>query len=126
MGERQRATTAMSAAASDLVGAPSVTTADYRQDYGSWLRDGAALLALSSETGVKPASTEGLSDRVAAAAIADRYTSTQEQAWLLLAVKALGDTDKASALRIGSQTYKAPFNRTMTAQQVTVQPADDQ
>lgn len=122
MGERQRATTAISAAASDLMGTATVTDADYRDDYGSWLRDGAALLALSSETGIRPASTEGLSDRVASAAMADRYTSTQEQAWLLLAVKALGDSDKSSALRIGAETYKAPLNRTMTAQQVKANP----
>ena len=122
MGERQRATTAISAAAGDLAGTAAATQGDYREDYGSWLRDGAALLALSSETGIRPAATDGLSDRVAAAAIADRYTSTQEQAWLLLAVKALSDSDKTSALRIGAQTFKAPFNRTMTALQVKSNP----
>ncbi|MBU2583636.1 MAG: alpha-2-macroglobulin family protein [Alphaproteobacteria bacterium] len=122
MGERQRATTAISAAANDLMGTPAVSTADYRDDYGSWLRDGAALLALSSETSIKPASTDGLADRVSAAALSDRYTSTQEQAWLLLAVKALGDSDATSALRIGSNTYKAPLNRTMSALQVKSNP----
>mgnify|MGYP001814983613 FL=1 len=115
MGERQRAATAMSAAAHDLTRSMSPA---YRTDYGSWLRDGAALLALSSETGIKPAAANGLSDKVAEAAIADTATSTQEQAWLLLAVKALGDTNKASALRIGDATYKAPLTRTMTAQQL--------
>lgn len=122
MGERERAKTAISAAAKDLMGEPALTTVNYREDYGSWLRDGAALLALSMETGVKPASADGLAERVAAAAIADKYTSTQEQAWLLLAVKALGDSDSTSALRIGSETYKAPLNRTMTALQVKTNP----
>ena len=115
MGDRERAAKAIKAAAKDLSATATVTNADYRRDYGSWLRDGAALLALTSETGVKPASLNGLSEKVADAAVADRYTSTQEQAWLLLAVKALGDTDKASALRIAGQTYKAPLTRTMTA-----------
>ncbi len=119
MGERQRAATAMSAAAGDLMRDPSPA---YRTDYGSWLRDGAALLALSAEIGIKPAATVGLSDKVANAAIADTRTSTQEQAWLLLAVKALGDTSKTSSLRIGDAAYKAPLTRTMTAQQVSSSP----
>lgn len=119
MGERQRAATAMSAAAGDLMRDPSPA---YRTDYGSWLRDGAALLALSAETGIKPAATVGLSDKVADAAIADTMTSTQEQAWLLLAVKALGDTNKKSSLRIGDAAHKAPLTRTMTAQQVSSSP----
>lgn len=118
MGDRERAERAVTAAAKDLNATASVTDAAYRSDYGSWLRDGAALLALTSETGIKPAAVDGLADSVADAAVADKYTSTQEQAWLLLAVKALGDTDKASALRIGEQTYKAPLTRTMTAAQL--------
>ncbi len=119
MGERQRAATAMSAAAGDLT--QNLSPA-YRTDYGSWLRDGAALLALTSETGVKPVATEGLSDKVADAAIAGIRTSTQEQAWVLLAVKALGDTNKASSLRIGESTHKAPLTRTMTVQQLRSSP----
>ncbi len=118
MGDRERASRAITAAAKDLSATATVTDAAYRSDYGSWLRDGAALLALTSETGVRPAAVDGLSDRVADAAVSDRYTSTQEQAWLLLAVKALGDTDKTSALRIGANTYKAPLTRTMTAAQL--------
>lgn len=118
MGERQRAATAISAAASDLVDDASLTNVAYRSDYGSWLRDGAALLALSSETGIKPAAAEGLSEKVAAAAVANPHTSTQEQAWLLLAVKALGDSDESSSLRIGTQSFKAPLTRTMSAQQI--------
>jgi len=119
MGDRQRASTAMSAAASDLMRQPSPA---YRTDYGSWLRDGAALLALSAETGIKPAATDGLSDKVAEAAVTDTSTSTQEQAWLLLAVKALGDSSEASALRIGSETYQTPLTRILTAQQIKAEP----
>lgn len=116
MGERQRAETALTAAATDL-DAGTAAVAD-RQDYGSWLRDGAALLALSSETSIRPAALEGLTDKVSDAAVADRYTSTQEQAWLLLAIKALGDPDKASALRVGGQPAKAPWSRKLSPSEV--------
>lgn len=118
MGDRQRAATAISAASKDLSLVQNVTEVGYRTDYGSWLRDGAAVLALSSETGMTTAAATDLADKVADAAVADTYTSTQEQAWLLLAVKAMGDTDKDSALRIGDQTFKTPLTRTLTAMQL--------
>ncbi len=118
MGDRQRATTAISSASKELMSATNVTQVGYRTDYGSWLRDGAALLALSSETGMTTAAATDLADKVADAALADTYTSTQEQAWLLLAVKAMGDKDKESALQIGENTYETPLTRTLTAMQL--------
>ncbi|MEQ8822940.1 MAG: alpha-2-macroglobulin [Filomicrobium sp.] len=118
MGDRERASTAFSAASRDLLAVQDVSQTGYRTDYGSWLRDGAALLALASETGMAPAAATDLADRVADAALADTYTSTQEQAWLLLAIKAMGDTDKDSALKIGETTYKAPLTRVVTAAQL--------
>ena len=60
-----------------------------RQDFGSSLRDGAAILALASESKVASAEAVKLIDVVATAYAAKRYTSTQEQAWMLLAAKAL-------------------------------------
>jgi uncharacterized protein YfaS (alpha-2-macroglobulin family) len=62
---------------------------DYRTDYGTTLRDGAALMALMAEAGMNPAqfaATAALVDELRAKAT---YTSTQEQAWMVLAATAL-------------------------------------
>jgi hypothetical protein len=59
------------------------------RDYGSPLRDRAALLALLVESGLLPERLPQLAEAVAAEFNQRRYTSTQEQVWLLLAAQAL-------------------------------------
>ena len=59
------------------------------RDYGSPLRDRAALLALLAESGLLPERVPQLAEAVAADFNQRRYTSTQEQVWLLLAAQAL-------------------------------------
>ena len=59
------------------------------RDYGSPLRDRAAVLALISESGLLSDQIPALADRLADAMNHRRYTSTQEQSWLLLAAHAL-------------------------------------
>ena len=59
------------------------------RDYGTPLRDRAALLALLAESGLLPEQIPLLAEQVAADYQQRRYTSTQEQAWLLLAAQAL-------------------------------------
>ncbi|MEE4376828.1 MAG: alpha-2-macroglobulin [Candidatus Competibacteraceae bacterium] len=62
--------------------------ADWR-DYGSPLRDRAALIALLNEAGLLLDRVPQLAEEVAAELANQPYTSTQEQAWLLLAANAL-------------------------------------
>ena len=79
---RRRACGHRAAAASpDLIG---------REDYGSTLRDAAALVALASEGGAPRATVQAAVQRVEAARANLRPTSTQEDAWLLLAASAHG------------------------------------
>ncbi|MGB2971632.1 MAG: alpha-2-macroglobulin family protein, partial [Candidatus Competibacter sp.] len=59
------------------------------RDYGSPLRDRAALLALLAEAGLLPERVPPLAEELAADVNQRTYTSTQEQAWLLLAAQAL-------------------------------------
>jgi len=59
------------------------------RDYGSPLRDRAALTALLSESRLLPDAVPTLVEQLAAEIQNRRYTSTQEQAWLLLAAQAL-------------------------------------
>ncbi|MBN9280809.1 MAG: alpha-2-macroglobulin family protein, partial [Hyphomicrobium denitrificans] len=79
MGDKERAERAFSAA---LAMMPDVTPDfGYRSDYGSTLRDGAALVALAAETGVAKAEQPKLASVIAKAYETRSYTSTQEQAW---------------------------------------------
>src|SRR5262249_55899558 len=63
---------------------------DYgRSDYGSVLRDAAALVTLASEGGAPRPTITGAVERVEAARNLTPYTSTQENAWMVLAARAL-------------------------------------
>lgn len=71
-----------------------------RSDYGSVLRDSAASLALAAESRPVPAVVPQLASAVSKAWDAKAYTSTQEQAWMLLAARALKGEDKDVKLDI--------------------------
>ena len=60
-----------------------------RVDYGSTLRDAAALVTLASEGGAPRATVQDAVARVEAARASLRPTSTQEDAWLVLAAQRL-------------------------------------
>lgn len=101
MGEKERAEKTFAAALDALDTAPAVTLA--RSDFGSGLRDTAALVTLSQETGIAKKDTPKLVNVIAKSFAARTYTSTQEQAWLLLAANALGDTAKTLALTVNGK-----------------------
>ena len=67
----------------------------YRTDYGSQLRDGAAMLALAAETKPMPAAVPAMIRFVAAARAKASYTSTQDEAWMLLAARAIKEGNQA-------------------------------
>jgi len=86
-GDRSRAADAFQAALSDLTAGRN---ADYwASDYGSQLRDKAAVLTLAAESDVGVVDLRDLAGQVAAEEETRRYTSTQENAWMLLAAAAL-------------------------------------
>ena len=72
-----------------------------REDYGSTLRDAAALVALASEGGAPPPTVQAAVQRVEAARATLRPTSTQEDAWLLLAASALAKDGGKVSLDVG-------------------------
>lgn len=85
-GDRARAESVLLAAASGL---SSTEPGGWRSDYGSSLRDAAAVLALAAEANVKSVDLRALAGRAQALADGRAYRSTQENAWLLLAAQAL-------------------------------------
>jgi alpha-2-macroglobulin len=94
----------------------SVTSKDEgltRRDYGTGLRDSAALVTLAAETKVAGVDVPKLTDVLAKAYATKTYTSTQEQAWMLLAAKALADQAAATTLTVGGATHTGQFLRAL-------------
>lgn len=88
IGDRERAERVFAtAAASASLDADAIS----RADFGSNLRDAAAVLALASEARVQSVDRMALAEKVSNAYVSRPYSSTQEQAWLVLAAKAMSD-----------------------------------
>ena len=90
------------------------------RDYGSPLRDRAAVLALLAEAKLLPERMSELADQVAANFNSRRYTSTQEQSWLLLAARALLQQPGQLQLAVNEQPITAdPFYRSLSNEALT-------
>ena len=77
-----------------------------RSDYGSSLRDGAAVLALAAESRPVPPIVPPLADIVAKEWREKSYTSTQEQTWMLLAARALQNGDEGLRLDVNGAGHR--------------------
>lgn len=94
-----------------------------RDDFGSRLRDGAAILALAAESGGPPAAgLAPLVELVAGDVAARRITSTQENAWLLLAAHALLSGD-ALKLALDGEAVTGDLVRRYPAAELARAPA---
>ncbi|RUO98415.1 alpha-2-macroglobulin [Hyphomicrobium sp.] len=111
MGDKERAERTFAAA---LAAMPDTPDSGYRSDYGSTLRDGAALVTLAAETGIAREDQPRLATVIAKAYETRTYTSTQEQAWMLLAAKALNDEVKATTLSIDGKPVNGPLLKGLT------------
>jgi len=89
-----------------------------RTDYGSEIRDGAALVTLASDTGIVKSETPHLVSVVARAYMSRSYTSTQEQAWMLLAAHALGDEAKGLELAVDGAHVSGSIVRSFSADEL--------
>jgi len=85
-----------------------------RSDYGSSLRDGAAVLALAAESRPVPPIVPALADIVAREWGAKKYTSTQEQTWMLLAARALQNGDDNLRLEVNGAEHRGTLMSQMT------------
>ena len=110
LGDRGRAQKAFASAAEQLKGERDAGA--YRHDYGSRLRDGAGLLALASETENSPLVLASVSKVLDEERGASRRTSTQEEAWMILAAQAVIRDAEAIALKVGDAAHKGAFYRT--------------
>jgi uncharacterized protein YfaS (alpha-2-macroglobulin family) len=122
MGDKPRAERAFAAALDSLDMADANAAYTYRADYGSDLRDSAALVTLATETHVSTVEAPKLVNVIAKAYLARDYTSTQEQAWMLLAANALTEQAKAAKLVVNGAPVAGSVLRSLTADALTKEP----
>jgi uncharacterized protein YfaS (alpha-2-macroglobulin family) len=111
LGDKPRAEKALQAALKTIAGKDDGLA---RHDYGTSVRDGAAVITLASETGLAKTEVPRLVDVVAKAYRAKSNTSTQEQAWMLLAARALAEEAGNAELSVNGAPHKGQLVRSVT------------
>ncbi len=119
-GDRVRAERAFAAAMADID--RDAASRGWRNDYGTSLRDGAAVLTLAAETEMGSVDLHSLALRIAAMERNKRYTSTQEESWMLLAAAALIKDSARTDFSIDGETIAAPLFRRYTGEALTAKP----
>ncbi|MFS8037068.1 alpha-2-macroglobulin [Xanthobacter sp. AM11] len=109
LGDRSRAERAFTVAMEGLPANPGAPVAG-RADFGSVLRDAAALTVLAREAGLEKLADAAMA-RVDAARVRTERTSTQENAWLVLAARSLVASAANMALEVDGTLLRGPFGR---------------
>lgn len=115
-GDRVRAERVFRAAVDDAIGSPLLNS--QRGDYGTPLRDDAAILTLGLETAIDGVSFDGLVRQVNDARRTQRFTSTQEDSWSLLAAHALLDRSPPK-LTVAGRDVEGPYAAAFTAADIS-------
>ncbi|SHH23078.1 alpha-2-macroglobulin family protein [Bradyrhizobium erythrophlei] len=118
VGDKARAERVYAAALDSL--APKPVLEFGRVDYGSALRDAAALVSLASEGNAPKATLTQAVARVEVARGLTPYTSTQENAWLVLASRALAK--ESMSLDLSGSAFKAALYRSYKADEMAGTP----
>ena len=113
-GDRTRAEHVYAVALASFGPQPQPSLLD-REDYGSTLRDAAAVLTLAAEGNASAATVREAEQRVDSARALLRPTSTQEDAWLLLAAAAVAKDNGSVSLDVGGKSTDRPLYRTISA-----------
>src|SRR5664279_1040073 len=113
LGDKARADRVYLAALDAIAPQPKLDLG--RADYGSALRDSAALVTLASEGQATQKTIDDAVMRVDAARALSSHTSTQEDAWLVLAARALAKQLNAISLAVNGETRQGTFYRSLRA-----------
>lgn len=122
-GDQARSVAAFKLAFERLDNASDDTgTWNYRRDFGTSLRDRAGVLALSAEVKSKVLPQAKLIKAVMKARQDKGITSTQENAWMLLAANALEANDRAILLEINGEAKQGEQRYNFTAAELSNSP----
>lgn len=123
VGEKERAERVFKAAIARINSSSTDKSLDYaRADYGSFVRDGAAVLTLASETGIAKPAMPTLAGVLARVYRTRQYTSTQEQSWMLLAARALSDQARTTELTVNGVAHKGELTRAIAELELAAGP----
>jgi uncharacterized protein YfaS (alpha-2-macroglobulin family) len=118
LGDRVRSEKAFNAA---LAGLPKDPVFDGgRTDFGSPLRDAAVVVTLAGEGDATKVILTGATERIGQARNLVTHTSTQEDAWLVLAARALGKRGVSLETNDGGQ--EGPLYRSLTEEELKQTP----
>ncbi|MCP4318032.1 MAG: hypothetical protein GY789_18925 [Hyphomicrobiales bacterium] len=93
-----------------------------RNDYGSALRDDAAMLALAGESRPVSPLVGDMVKMVSNRQIAMPPRTTQEQAWMVLAARALQKTASSLNLRVDGEPVNGAFSRSVSGSDIAQNP----
>lgn len=93
-----------------------------RDDYGSNLRDGAAMLALAAESTPTPGIVPELIRFVSDARSARQSTSTQENAWMVLAARAVAAGNRSISVNVNGQTFAGGYETRKSGEEIAADP----
>jgi uncharacterized protein YfaS (alpha-2-macroglobulin family) len=113
LGDRTRAERVYQAALDAISPQPQLEFG--RQDYGSVLRDSAALVTLASEGNAPRPTIASAVSRIEAARQLSANTSTQENAWLVLAARAIAKDAASVSMTVNGESRQGALYRTVNA-----------
>ncbi|MDI1346024.1 MAG: alpha-2-macroglobulin [Pseudolabrys sp.] len=116
LGDKARADAVYLAALNSIAVVPKFEIG--RADFGSALRDAAALVTLASEGRAPQATITQAVARVDSARKLSPYTSTQEGAWLVLAARALATQLNAISLSVNGEARQGAYYRSVSVDQL--------
>jgi uncharacterized protein YfaS (alpha-2-macroglobulin family) len=114
LGDRVRATRVYESALASIAAAQAAAPV-VRVDFGSVLRDSAALVTLAAEGNAPRATIFNAVQQIESARERQTFTSTQENAWLVLAARAIAREAAAVTLDVGGTRHRGAFNRNLRA-----------
>jgi uncharacterized protein YfaS (alpha-2-macroglobulin family) len=120
LGDKARADRVYQAALDAIAPKPGLEFG--RTDYGSALRDSAALVTLASESNAPRPTVTAAVSRVEAARQLSSYTSTQENAWLVLAARAIAKDAAGVAMSVNGEARQGVLYRSVNAAALHAQP----
>ncbi len=116
LGDKARADRVYQAALDSLAPQPKPDLG--RSDFGSALRDAAALVTLASEGRAPQATIDNAILRVDTARALSQRTSTQEDAWMVLAARSVAKQLSAISLNVSGEAKQGALYRTLRADQM--------
>lgn len=117
-GDQTRADRMFAMAMARINGDNSEEAHIWRTDYGTRLRDRAAVLTLAVEAGSNVVDTDALTNRLSQAG---PHMSTQEQVWTLLAANAMISDPSLTGLTLNGESLEGPLVEMVEAQTYTPQ-----